>query len=269
MSPRADHVTHIAQVEHLDLDVLVLVLLRRFVRHRQPRQTEEDHLLVAVAGRWMQRGQAHDGVGHLADLFVALPPRGLLRRFAWIHAAGGQLPQDAVQRVPVLADQGDLSAFRNRDQHDGLRVTDDVDRHLAAVRHPHAVAIDVEDLPVVDAFVGEALRLAHGSILPQDAFGPTSIAAPRARNMPASGTKAGPPPVPARPRIRTIAFPQRTGRAGSECSQADPAGRPQPSRPLTKKKGALMLLPSSAVESMGMGGFPKGREACRPTLLTA
>ena len=38
---------------------------------------------------------------------------------------------------------------------------DDVHGHLASVRHPHPIAIDVEHLAVVDTFVGQALRVGH------------------------------------------------------------------------------------------------------------
>ena len=61
----------------------------------------------------------------------------------------------------VLPDQDDLAGLRQRDQHDRFRVPDHVDRDLAAVWHPHAVAVHVEDLAVVNPFVCEAFWLAH------------------------------------------------------------------------------------------------------------
>ena len=72
----------------------------------------------------------------------------------FVHAAGRQFPQPAVDRVAVLPDQDDVARLGHRQQHHRRRVPDDVDRHLAPVRHAHAVAIDVEDLAVEDAFGG-------------------------------------------------------------------------------------------------------------------
>ena len=91
--PAPHHLARVREAEHFRLDVLVLVQLGGLGRLRQSRQPEEEHLLVAVAGRRVERGEADDRVRHLADLLVAFPPRRRLRLLSLVHAAGRQFPQ--------------------------------------------------------------------------------------------------------------------------------------------------------------------------------
>ncbi|MBA2320684.1 MAG: hypothetical protein H0V89_05955 [Deltaproteobacteria bacterium] len=42
---------------------------------------------------------------------------------------------------------------------------DNVHHHLPAIRHQDAIAIDVEDLPVEDSFVGHSLGVSHSLFL--------------------------------------------------------------------------------------------------------
>ena len=164
ISPRLTISRASFSVNVADLDVLVLVLLRLVFRHAQARHAEEEHLLVAVARRREHRAEADHGVRHLADLFVALPPRGLFRRLTFVHAARRTFPEPLIDRVAILPDQDDVARFGHRHDDHRRRVADDVHGDLAAVRHPHAVAIDVEHFAVEDSFGGEAFGIVHVSL---------------------------------------------------------------------------------------------------------
>ena len=102
-------------------------------------------------------------VGHQADFLVALAPRRLLRRFPLVDAARPAAPTASVHRVAVLADQDHFPGLGHRHEHDRLRMPDDVDGDLAAVRHPHAIAIDVKTLPSKTRSVER--RSASGSVV--------------------------------------------------------------------------------------------------------
>ncbi len=63
-----------------------------------------------------------------------------------------QLPQEASDRVAILAYQQQPSIGRDRDEHDRPLVPHDLEGGLVTLRQPHAINRDVEDAAVVDAF---------------------------------------------------------------------------------------------------------------------
>src|SRR5262249_56172843 len=68
-----DHLAGLAELERARLDVLVFVHVGLFVGLLQPRDTEEDHLFVAVARRRVEGGQTDDALRPQAHLLLALP----------------------------------------------------------------------------------------------------------------------------------------------------------------------------------------------------
>src|SRR5204863_2785069 len=121
----------------------------------------EDHFLVAEPWRRKERREPDDGRGHLADLLVTLPDRGVLRLLPFVDAAGRQFPQEPVDRVTVLTDQDDVIRLRYGQQHHRPRMTHQVHGHFAAVRQPHAVTLDREHLALKDALGTERLWFGH------------------------------------------------------------------------------------------------------------
>jgi hypothetical protein len=78
------------------------------------------------------------------------------RRLALVvEQAGGQLPEMAAQRVPVLVDQRDLPVRVRRDDRDRAVVLDDLALGRAAAGHLHLVDAQRQDLADVQVLAGD------------------------------------------------------------------------------------------------------------------
>ena len=115
-------------------------------------QVHADGLGAVGRGRY-EEAEVGPFIGSEAGLLAELALRAFERVFAClIQLAGGDLGDDRVDRIAVLAFQDDVSVRVHGDDADRLHVRDHFPHGRVAVRQGDAVAENVQDHAVKDLF---------------------------------------------------------------------------------------------------------------------
>ena len=145
------------QWDALDANILVVVR-RQSARNQVARDVHVNHL-VAESGRRVYPADGAQVAGGEPRLFAQLALGGVVRRFADLDHAGGNLQQRLLDGMPVLANHQNVVVGVNGNDGDRARMVDNLPRIAASIRRHQRIFPNVEHDAVEDGLGVNALRV--------------------------------------------------------------------------------------------------------------